>query len=182
MSIYYFVYTSQVKHVISKLPTSDLYLMEHKAHFGQNQKDLFNYHVYTRSLEAMFLSLLNVSSADMTSCCDPGAISVSRNITGRHFGLLVGANRASGQQLVEDMLKANSVDGYSMIPDVIEDTLLLGKEQHQHHESASPQFKIDRHWVNVYKSMNQHQKEQLSNCLLHALTFYETVFASDTLL
>ena len=161
----------QVKEIVSQLPNIDFYILEHQSNFGQiNNKNMLNSFIYVRSLEALFLGILN---ADIGHFGNFGAVSVSRNFTGRHFDLMVGLNRASTQPLVKQMLNDQLTRQSVMFASSLGG---LGSDSNDESpiDSTSP-FMINEQVAKIFHSSNNYQREHLANCLLQAILFFDTI-------
>ena len=157
----------QVKDIVSQLPTIDLYLLEHQPSFGQIKKEGYHIFAFIRSLEALFLGLLN---ADISNYGNLGAVSIPANIAGRHFDLMIGSNRASGQDVVKGMLEEQwKRRGASFVIDDVMQT----EQDSTDDDDEKQRFTIDEHVAQAFHAANHFQKELLANSLLQAITFFD---------
>ncbi|XP_033124465.1 uncharacterized protein LOC117122814 [Anneissia japonica] len=142
-----FTYFVLANDIISQLPDTELYLLEHKRYVQlNNNKSVAQVYIFLRAIESLFYATLN------TRCSKIQAVSMSESITCRHFDLTIGNRRKSGQKLVEAFLN--------------DDSDIIGKQ-------GDSMLQISPLLAGVYQSANKYQREVLANALLQCLAFYD---------
>lgn len=134
--------------MVSNLPTADLFVVEKPAVSVQNTA-LFPVMAHLRTVEAMLFALLSPLREPGSA---PKVLNIMRATVGRHFGLMVGASRTSGAQVVKQMM-TESVTKKS--PRV-----------------TFPRELLMRHRGTLQFS-SRNRGEELCDALLQAVTFYE---------
>ncbi|XP_071954121.1 transcription elongation factor, mitochondrial-like [Antedon mediterranea] len=142
-----FTYFHLVNDILHQLPETDLYLLEHKRYVQlNNNKSVAQVYIFLRAIESLFYGILNTRRGENDEL---KAVSIPESITCRHFDLMVGNRRKSGQKLVEGFLKENF--------DLRDD--------------GERAVFISTQLSGVYQSANKYQREVLANALLQCLAF-----------
>ncbi|KAJ8283692.1 hypothetical protein COCON_G00025420 [Conger conger] len=93
-------YFDDISSVVSRIPEADIYLMEKSAVTLQNMS-MYHVLVHLRTVEAMLFVLLGQRNKPGAA---PNVLNMVRLAVGRHFGLMVGDARTSGDHLVRQMM------------------------------------------------------------------------------
>ncbi|XP_071486400.1 transcription elongation factor, mitochondrial-like [Diadema antillarum] len=139
-------YLRLVSSLIDEMPHTDLYVLEHKS-FTSLNKGTFQTMLFIRCLETMFYTSLN---SNIHESGEVRAISLPQNAVGKHFGLLVGSQRKSGQNLVRTLLSEGT-------------------------ERRNAWFPVRIMYENAltFEESSKYEREHLANCLLRAIAFYD---------
>ncbi|XP_030840466.1 transcription elongation factor, mitochondrial isoform X3 [Strongylocentrotus purpuratus] len=139
-------YLRFISDTVEEMPRPDLYVLEHKS-FTSLNKGTFQTMLFVRCLESMLYTRLN---SDIIETGQAKAISLPQNVVGRHFDLLVGTQRKSGQALARALLE----EGVGM-------------------RNAWYPVRIGYENMAIFCNVNKYKREHLANCLLRATAFYD---------
>nr|XP_054762755.1 transcription elongation factor, mitochondrial-like isoform X1 [Lytechinus pictus] len=139
-------YLTLISDTVEEMPRPDLYVLEHKS-FTSLNKGTFQTMLFVRCLESMLYTYLN---SDLIESGQVKAISLPQNVVGRHFNLLVGTQRKSGQALAGALLE----EGFGR-------------------RNAWYPVRIGYENLAVFRDVNRYKREHLANCLLRATAFYD---------
>ncbi|XP_070579343.1 transcription elongation factor, mitochondrial-like [Ptychodera flava] len=137
-------YVENVSSVVEDMPFADLYLMEYIT-FRKKNLNLLPALLHIRTLEGILYGMLNRHYPDTH---EHKVVTVGRMTVGRHFDLIVGSNRKSGQHIATSLVEMAATH-------------------------RKPRVIIPPPLIKMFLSTSQLEKEYLSNCLLQAIAFYE---------
>lgn len=140
-------YLRLVSDTVKEMPCPNLYVLEHKSFTSLNNKGTFQTMLFVRCIESMLYTNLN---SDLSDSGQLKAISLPQNLVGRHFDLLVGTQRKSGQVLARALLDEGFERRNSWFP-----------------------VRIGYGDVATFDDANKYKREHLANCLLRAVAFYD---------
>lgn len=150
-------YLTDVSAVVGHLPEADFYIIE-KSSISVQNTTLFPIIAHMRTVEAMLFALLEPRIPQPEANIPPRVLNMMRTAVGRHFGLLVGASRTSGAQIVRRLMTESVTQN---LPRLKFPSELLVK----HRDS----FQMNR----------QHKGDEMCDALLQALAFYELLSESS---
>ncbi|XP_054859768.1 transcription elongation factor, mitochondrial isoform X2 [Eublepharis macularius] len=148
------VYLEEISSVVSRLPEADFYVLEKNGLSALNAS-LFPVTLHLRTVEAMLYALLHKTFAQENQ---HKVLSMARISVGKYFGLMVGDSRASGIDLVKQLL--------------LESVTLAKPRVH---------FPRDRvvSYQNWFSTNKPRRDEELCDSLLQAVAFYELLTLDD---
>ncbi|XP_077980687.1 transcription elongation factor, mitochondrial-like [Glandiceps talaboti] len=144
-------YIENVSSVVGKMSPADIYLMEYIT-FRKKNLNLLPAMLHIRTLEGVIYGMLN-SQYQHTN--EHKVACLGRMTVGRHFDLVVGSNRKSGQQIATNLVNMAAIH-------------------------RKPRVIIPPHLIKMFLSSSQLEKEGLTNCLLQAVTFYDLAIHHNT--
>ncbi|XP_072501090.1 transcription elongation factor, mitochondrial [Notamacropus eugenii] len=140
-------YLETISSIVSEIPEADFYILE-KRTFSLQQTALFPVVLHFHIVEAMLYSLLNKTFAQDGH----RVLSMSRNVVGKHFDLMLGNVRTSGMAVVRQFISDST-------------------------SKAEPRVSFPSENVMRYRGMmeihGRERKEELWDSLLQAVAFYE---------
>ncbi|PIK34994.1 putative transcription elongation factor, mitochondrial isoform X2 [Apostichopus japonicus] len=142
-------YFKAMQRLVDEIPRPDLYILEHKS-YDKTSKTSYHITLFIRTLESILFGMLNSSFADTGEL---ECVSLSQQRVGKHFGLLVGTRRRSGQAIVKKMLQ-NFLDI-------------------DHDQKVLMQFRPED--FETFENANNFEKELLANSVLKAITFFDVM-------
>ncbi|XP_072239532.1 transcription elongation factor, mitochondrial [Leuresthes tenuis] len=149
-------YLNDVSSVVALLPPADFYLIEKPSISVQNT-NLFPVMAHMRTVEAMLFALLEPKMSPPESNVPPRVLNMMRTAVGRHFELMVGESRASGAQVVRQLMTESATQ---KLPRINFPRELLVRYRHH------------------FQMGSRRGGEELCNALLQAMTFYELLSES----
>ncbi|XP_074119728.1 transcription elongation factor, mitochondrial [Sminthopsis crassicaudata] len=142
------VYLETISSIVSEIPEADFYVLE-KRTFSLQQTTLFPVTLHFHIVEAMLYSLLNKTFAHDGH---HRVLSMSRNVVGKHFDLMLGTMRTSGMAVVQQFLSDSTLKAESRV--------------------SFPSESVVR-YRNLMETNGGERKEELWDSLLQAVAFYE---------
>ncbi|KAJ8038048.1 Transcription elongation factor, mitochondrial [Holothuria leucospilota] len=141
-------YFKAMQRVLDEVPTSDMYILEHKS-FAMTTKTAYQVILFLRTLESLIFGMLNANYADTG---DLECVSISQQRVGKHFGLIVGTRRRSGQAIVKSLLKRGLSE-----------------------ENQKVVVKFRPEDAEMFENANNFEKELLANTVLKAVSFFDNM-------
>ncbi|XP_020819015.1 transcription elongation factor, mitochondrial [Phascolarctos cinereus] len=141
-------YLEMISSVVSEIPEADFYILE-KRTFSLQQTALFPIALHFHIVEAMLYSLLNKTFAQDGH---HRVLSMSRNMVGKHFDLMLGNMRTSGMAVVQQFLSDSALKAKSRV--------------------SFPSESVVR-YRSMVETDGRERKEELCDSLLQAVAFYE---------
>ncbi|XP_075034177.1 transcription elongation factor, mitochondrial [Mixophyes fleayi] len=142
------VYLEDISLAVSKLPQTDIYILEKPA-ISIQSSSLFPVMLHLSTVEAMLYAMLNPR---FTAAQDHRVFSMARNTVGKHFEIMVGESKTSGVDIVQRLIDE-----------------AVTREQ--------PRINFTQDIIQQYKhkfqARGQIRNEEMCDALLQALTFYE---------
>ncbi|XP_036621832.1 transcription elongation factor, mitochondrial [Trichosurus vulpecula] len=146
-------YLETISSVVSEIPAADFYILE-KRTFSLQQTALFSVALHFHIVEAMLYSLLNKTFAQDGH---HRVLSMSRNVVGKHFDLMLGNMRTSGMAVVQQFLSDSTLKAESRV-------------------SFPPESVV--RYRSMMETDGRERKEELWDSLLQAVAFYELLVFS----
>lgn len=137
-----------MQRVLDEVPKSDLYILEHKS-FAMTTKTAYQVILFLRTLESLIFGMLNANYADTG---DLECVSISQQRVGKHFGLIVGTRRRSGQAIVKSLLRRGLSE-----------------------ENQKVVVKFRPEDAEMFENANNFEKELLANTVLKAVSFFDNM-------
>ena len=138
----------QMQRVLDEVPKPDLYILEHKS-FAMTTKTAYQVILFLRTLESLIFGMLNANYADTGEL---ECVSLSQQRVGKHFGLIVGTRRRSGQAIVKSLMKS-----------------VLSEDK----KKVLVKFRPED--GEMFENSSNFEKELLANTVLKAVSFFDNM-------